>query len=372
LRVLELAGLGPAPMACMLLADLGAEVVRVERPAASGFTEPRFDLLGRGRRSLGLDLKRAAGCAALLRLVARADVLVEGFRPGVAERLGVGPEACAAANPRLIYGRMTGWGQSGPLAAAAGHDINYLALTGALHAIGRAETAPVAPLNLVADFGGGALYLVAGILAALFERQRSGLGQVVDAAMLDGVTHMLSMLQGWLAAGLWSDRRGSNLLDSGAPFYDSYETADGKFVAIGALERRFFEVLADKLELSAEERARHGKVAEWPQLRAALAARFRTRSRAAWCELLEGSDACFAPVLTLTEAPEHPHNRARSSHVAVDGVLQAAAAPRFSRSVAAPPASVPVPRADTTAVLNDWGFGAAEIAELVRAGAIAS
>ncbi len=371
IRVVELAGLGPAPMACMMLADLGAEVLRVERlDQPSFYGEPRFDLLARGRRSIALDLKQATGVDALMRLIERADVIIEGFRPGVAERLGFGPDVCHARNPKLVYGRMTGWGQSGPLAAAAGHDINYLALTGALHAIGRAGQAPVPPLNLVADFGGGALYLVAGVLAAIVERQSSGRGQVVDAAMVDGVTHLSTFIRGMFAAKFWTDRRGENLLDSGAPFYDVYETADGKWVAIGALERRFFDVLTDKLGLSAEDRARHGKPDEWPALRQRFTAIFRTRTRADWCTLLEGTDACFAPVLSLAEAPEHPHNVARNTFATIDGVVQSGPAPRFDRTPAATPAGVPAPGADTRAALADWGFSETELDDLAATSCI--
>jgi alpha-methylacyl-CoA racemase len=373
IRVVELAGIGPAPLCCTLLADLGADVLRIERPGASSgiFGEARFDLLSRGRRSCAIDLKREAGRAAVLRLGAHADVLVEGFRPGVAERLGVGPEPCCAQNPRLVYGRMTGWGQTGPLAHAAGHDINYLALTGALHAIGRAGQAPLPPLNLVADFGGGALYLAAGILAALVERVSSGRGQVVDAAMLDGVTHLMSMVYGLFAAGRWRDQRGANLLDGGAPFYDVYETSDGKYVSIGALEPQFFAELAERIGLPAEQRARHARPAEWPQLRAALAEIFRGRTRSEWCSLLEGSDACFAPVLSLAEAPEHPHNRARGTFASVDGVLQSAAAPRFERTPAGPPRPASQPGIDTLRALADWGFSEEDLRDLGAAGAIA-
>lgn len=359
-------------MACMLFADLGAEVVRVERlePENLLYREPRFDLLARGRRSIALDLKRAEGIDALLRLAAHADVFVEGFRPGVAERLGFGPELCHAINPRLVYGRMTGWGQTGPLAQAAGHDINYLALTGALHAIGRAGQAPVPPMNLIADFGGGALYLVVGILAALFERLTSGRGQVVDAAMVDGASHLTTMIRGMVAAGIWSDRRGENLLDGGAPFYDTYETADGKHIALGAIEPKFWSVVADKLALSAEDRARHAKRREWPALRQTLVQRFREKTRDQWCAILEGTDACFAPVLTFEEAPAHPHNAERSTFATVDGVVQPTAAPRFDRSKPAEPSSVPKPGADTDSVLRDWGFSADDITALRQASAI--
>jgi alpha-methylacyl-CoA racemase len=371
LRVVEIAGLGPAPMACMLLADLGAEVVRIERlEPDSFFREPRFDLLARGRRSIAVNLKQAAGVDAVLRLVERADVFVEGFRPGVTERLGIGPEICHARNPRLVYGRMTGWGQTGPLAQAAGHDINYLALTGALHAIGRAGQAPVPPMNLLADFGGGAMYLVVGILAALLQRGVSGRGQVVDAAMVDGAAHLTTFIRGMFAAGLWVDRRGENLLDTGAPFYDVYETSDGKYVSVGALETRFWNVLADKLGLSEEERRAHAHRRDWPVLRERLTQIFRSRTRDAWCELLEGTDACFAPVLSFAEAPKHAHNAARAGFATVDGIEQPAAAPRFDRTPADAPRSVPLPGADTGAVLRDWGFSADEIDALERAGCI--
>lgn len=371
LRVIEIAGIGPAPMACMLLADLGAEVVRIERvEPESFFREPRFDLLARGRRSIAVDLKQERGVDTVLRLVERADVFVEGFRPGVTERLGIGPEPCHARNPRLVYGRMTGWGQTGPLARAAGHDINYLALTGALHAVGRAGQAPVPPMNLLADFGGGAMYLVVGILAALFERGVSGRGQVVDAAMVDGAAHLTTFIRGMFAAGLWVDRRGENLLDSGAPFYDVYETADGKYVSVGALEARFWEVLADKLGLSEEERRAHAHRRDWPMLRGRLTQIFRKKTRDDWCALLEGTDACFAPVLSFAEAPEHEHNRARAGFVAVDGIQQPAAAPRFDRTQSAATSGVPVPGSDTAVVLRDWGFSVEEIEALARAGCI--
>ena len=371
LRVIEIAGIGPAPMACMLLADLGAEVLRVERlEPETMFRESRFDLLSRGRRSIALDLKHAAGISAVLRLSERADVLIEGFRPGVTERLGLGPAQCHARNPRLIYGRMTGWGQTGPLANTAGHDINYIALSGALHAIGRAGQPPVPPLNLLADFGGGALYLVVGVLAALVERQQSGLGQVVDAAMVDGVAHLSTFIRALFAAGAWTDRRGENLLDTGAPFYDVYETADAKYVSVGALEPRFFAVLAERVGLSGEERAYYADRRRWPELRARFAAIFREKTRDAWCELLEGTDACFAPVLSLAEAPQHPHNRVRNTFLEVSGVVQAAPAPRFDRTPAREPSTPPDPGADSERALYDWGFSEQEVAELRAAGCI--
>ncbi len=372
LRVVELAGIGPGPMCCMLLADLGADILRVDRIDGSPelFPAPaRFQVLNRGRRSVGLDLKSAAGRDAALRLVERADALVEGFRPGVAERLGLGPAACLAKNPRLVYGRMTGWGQEGPLSSTAGHDIDYLAITGALHAIGRAGEPPVVPLNLLADFGGGALYLAVGILSALFERQRSGLGQVVDAAMVDGAAHLTTMVHGLMAAGAWRDERGVNMLDGGAPFYDVYRTADGKYLAVGALEPRFFATLARLLDLPEEDHGRQLSPSEWPLLRASVARRVLEKTRDEWSAVFAGSDACVAPVLSWAEAKEHPHLRARGTFVEIDGVVQPAPAPRFSRTQPAAPQGAHEPGADTFAALADWGFDDRERAHLRESGA---
>jgi alpha-methylacyl-CoA racemase len=371
-RVVEIAGLGPAPMCCMLLADLGADVVRVDRTGGAPelFPAPaRFQVLNRGRRSVALDLKSPDGLAAVLRLATNADVLVEGFRPGVAERLGLGPAACHAKNPRLVYGRMTGWGQEGPLADTVGHDIDYLALTGALHAIGRAGEAPVVPLNLVADFGGGALYLAVGILGALVERQRSGLGQTVDAAMVDGAAHLTTIVHGLMAAGAWRDERGVNVLDTGAPFYDVYKTKDGKYLAVGALEPRFFATLVRLLELPVEDHARQLDPSAWPLLRESLARRIAEKTRDEWCVIFDHSDACVAPVLSLTEAKAHPHLRARGTFVEIDGVVQPAPAPRFSRTPSAVPHVAHEPGADTRAALLDWGFSEAEVVALRASGA---
>jgi alpha-methylacyl-CoA racemase len=374
LRVIELASIGPGPMCAMLLADLGADVIRIDRVEPSGLgvpMQPRFDVAGRGRRSVALDLKRESGRDAALRLIARADVLIEGWRPGVAERLGLGPEVCAARNPGLVYGRMTGFGQTGPLAQAAGHDINYIALVGALHAIGPAQGKPVPPLNLVGDYGGGALYLAFGLMAALFERQRSGRGQVVDAAMVDGASSLLSIFHGLHAAGQWDDRRrGANLLDGGAPFYDTYATSDGRHVALGALEPKFFAELAQRIGLDARFVKRQYDRRLWPELREALSTIFITRTRAEWSDLLEGSDACFAPVLSLTEAPGHPHARARGAFIEIGGVLQAAPAPRFSRSAVETPKPTPAAGAHSDAVLTEAGFAADEIEALRRSGAL--
>jgi alpha-methylacyl-CoA racemase len=372
LRVVELASIGPGPMCGMLLADLGADVVRVDRLEASGLgvpITPRFDVNGRSRRSVALDLKADAGRAAVLRVVDGADVLIEGFRPGVAERLGLGPGECQARNPRLVYGRMTGFGQEGPLAQAAGHDLNYIALAGVLHAIGAREGNPVPPLNLVGDYGGGALYLAFGILAALFERSRSGRGQVVDAAMVDGAASLAAIFYGLQAAGAWGAPRGENLLDGGAPFYATYETADGRHVALGALEPKFFAELARRIGLEERFVKRQYDRQLWPEMRAAIAALVRTRTRDGWCAELEGSDACFAPVLSFDEAPRHAHARARQAFVSVDGVVQPAPAPRFDRSRPEPPRPAPRAGEHTDAVLAEAGFTAAEIAALRAAGA---
>jgi len=373
LRVVELASIGPGPMCAMLLADLGADVVRVDRLEPSGLgldLDHRFDVHGRNRRSVAIDLKAAAGREAVLRLVERADVLIEGFRPGVAERLGLGPAECQARNPRLVYGRMTGFGQSGPLAQAAGHDLNYIALTGALHAIGPAGGAPVPPLNLVGDYGGGALYLAFGLLAAIYERQSSGRGQVVDAAMVDGAASLMSVFNGLRAAGGWSEQRGSNLLDGGAPFYSVYETADGRHVALGPLEPKFFAEFARRVGLPEHfVRGQHDR-SLWPEMRAAIAGIVRARTRDEWCAQLEGTDACFAPVLSLDEAPSHPHAQARASYIKVDGLTQPAPAPRFDRSVPEIPRPAPQTGAHTAEVLAEAGFDAAQVAALRAAGVI--
>ena len=364
-RVVELAGIGPGPYACMLLADLGAEVLRVDRPGASP-GPVRSDLLGRGRRSVALDLKRPEAAEVVLRLVERADALVEGFRPGVAERLGVGPAECLARNPRLVYGRMTGWGQQGPLAPRVGHDINYIGLTGALAAVGEAGRKPVPPLNLVADFGGGAMFLVLGVLAALVERAGSGRGQVVDAAMVDGVTSLLTLFYGLRAGGQWRDERGSNALDGGAPFYDTYECADGRYVAVGALEPQFWAALVETLGLA--DLPGQLDVTRWPELRGRLAEVFATRSRDEWAIVFAEVDACVTPVLTLGEAPGHPHLAARGSVVEHGGVRQPAPAPRFSRTPGALGAPPTMPGTDTRAALRDWGFDATEVQRLEDAG----
>ncbi len=370
LRVIELAGIGPGPFCAMLLGDMGADVIRIDRIEASGLgipSAPQFDVTGRNRRSLALDLKQAAARDVVLRLVERADMLIEGFRPGVAERLGLGPLVCQARNAKLVYGRMTGFGQHGPLAQAAGHDLNYIALSGALHAIGTAGK-PVPPLNLVGDYGGGALYLAMGLLAALHESKASGRGQVVDAAMVDGAASLMSVFYGMHAAGRWSDERGANLLDGGAPFYDTYETRDGQFVAIGALEPKFFAELLQRLGLAETWAARQQDRSQWPALREALAGAVAQRTRAECCVLLEGTDACFAPVLSLAEAPQHAHAVQRQAFVTVGGVVQPAPAPRFDRTPSALPRATPAAGEHSQALLGEFGFSAAEIAALQGAG----
>ena len=355
LRVIELAGIGPGPHAAMLLADLGADVVRVERPRGGlKVGSSASDQMLRGRRSVAADLTDPVGRESVLTLVERADVLIEGMRAGVTERLGVGPADCHARNPRLVYARMTGWGQDGPLAGRAGHDINYIALSGVLHAVGGAGGKPVPPLNLVGDFGGGSMFLVVGVLAALWERERSGAGQVVDAAMVDGVSVLAQMCWSLRAAGLWSDQRADNLLDSGAPFYDTYTCADGRFVAVGALEPQFYAALLEGLGLADEELPAQLDRAGWPLLRERFTERFASRTRDEWVAVFEGSDACVAPVLSFSEVPKHPHIAARGTLIELGGVRQAAPAPRFSRTSPDLPTPPRQPGVDTAEVLADW------------------
>lgn len=374
LRVVELAGIGPAPFAAMLLADAGADVVRVDRVAhvrgGGGLLPAERDLLARGRRSVGVDLKHPEGVEVVTRLASSADVLLEGFRPGVAERLGLGPEALRARAPRLVYGRMTGWGQEGPWADRVGHDIDYLALAGGLFPIGPAGSPPVPPLNLVADFGGGGAFLAFGVLAAVFERSRSGEGQVVDAAMVDGVAALTAMFHGMAAMGAWTDERGANLLDGGAPFYRCYATSDGGFMAVGALEPQFYAALLEVLSLGASDWPQHDR-ARWPAQHAALEELFASRTRDQWAAAFEGSDACVAPVLTLSEAPAHPHLAARGTFVEHGGLLQPAPAPRFSRTPSALSRPPVLPGQHTDEVLADAGFSPGEVAALREAGAVA-
>ncbi|MGB5811130.1 MAG: CaiB/BaiF CoA-transferase family protein [Polyangiales bacterium] len=355
IRIIEIEGIGPCPFAGMMLADLGAEVIRVGRPQPSHL-QAAFDLMSRGKRSVVLDLKSAEGTSALLEIIKSADALIEGFRPGVMERLGVGPDACLAANPKLVFGRMTGWGQEGPYAKTAGHDINYISLAGALHAIGRKGERPTIPLNLVGDFGGGGLLLAYGVLAALLESKTSGKGQVVDAAMVDGVAALMASVYAGMQQGFWSDKRGENLLDSGAAFYDVYETSDGKYVSIGSLEPQFYAELIQKLEIEdAPPPMEHLRPDKWDMLRPTLEKIFRQRTRDEWCALLEGSDICFAPVLAAAEVFEHPHHQARNSFFTMDGVKQAMPAPRFSRTVADTPTPAKERGADTEEILRECG-----------------
>ncbi|WP_031065864.1 CaiB/BaiF CoA transferase family protein [Streptomyces sp. NRRL WC-3742] len=372
LRVVELAAIGPAPYACMMLADLGAEVVRVDRADGARSFAAWHTVLDRGRRSIALDLKDPRAVEVVLALVRRSDVLIEGFRPGVAERLGLGPDACRAANPRLVYGRMTGWGQDGPLAQTPGHDINYIALTGALDAIGRAGGPPVPPLNLLGDFAGGGMLLVNGVLSALYERLSSGQGQVVDAAIVDGVSGMLGMLVGMTGDGQWHEARGANLLDGGAPFYDVYACADGGHVAVGALEERFYRALLEGLGLAGEPLPDRADEANWPELRRRFAERFATATREDWTARFEGTEACVTPVLGLAEAARHPHAVARRGFLSTAGLHQPAPAPRFGRSEAPEPAAAPAPGEHTRAILAECGLSADGVEELLSAGAARS
>ena len=370
-KVIEIASLAPAPFGCMILADLGADVLRVDRAERCGpDARTPEDPLSRGRRSMGLNLKDPAGVELLLNLTADADVLVEGFRPGVAERLGFGPDVCAQRNPRLIFARMTGWGQDGPLAPTAGHDIDYIAISGALSPIGRAGGPPLPPVNFLGDFGGGGMLMALGIVAALVERATSGQGQVVDAAMVDGSALITSFIYGMRATGAWQDQRGTNLIDTGAPFYDTYATADGGYVAVGALEPQFYAALLAGLGLTdAGLPAQHDR-SGWPLLRERFAGVFAARSRDEWAEVFAGTDACVAPVLSMAEAPVHPHATARDAFVEVGGVVQPAPAPRFGRSRAGTPAAPPRPGADTDTVLNGLGLSGAEVSDLRARGVV--
>jgi len=374
ITVVELAGLGPAPYCGMLLADMGAEVIRIDRAqnVSGGDPErPPGDLLARGRRSIGVDLKSPEGVDVVLRLVETADALIEGFRPGVAERLGIGPDECLARNPRLVYGRMTGWGQDGPYASTAGHDINYIALAGALDPIGRAGQPPTPPLNLVGDFGGGGMMLAFGVACGIIEARTSGQGQVIDAAMVDGAASLMTMTHGFRAMGVWEDERGTNMLDTGAHFYDVYETADGLYVSIGSIEPQFYAELLRLTGLEGEDLPWQLDRAQWPAMKERLAAIFRTKTRDEWCALMEGTDVCFAPVLSIPEAVAHSHNVARGTFVEVAGVPQPGPAPRFLRTPADVPAPPAHPGQHTDDVLAKAGFDADRIAKLRASGAVA-
>ncbi|MEU5879102.1 CaiB/BaiF CoA-transferase family protein [Spirillospora sp. NPDC047279] len=370
-RVIELAGIGPGPFAAMLLADLGAEVIRVDRAAAVRPTGGAVgtDFTNRGKRSIGIDLKSEQGKEVVLRLVEKADVLLEGFRPGVTERLGLGPDDCLARNPELVYGRMTGWGQEGPLSQSAGHDIGYIAVTGALHAVGRAGGPPQVPMNLLGDFAGGSMYLIVGVLSALLEAKTSGRGQVVDAAIVDGTAHLSTFIHGFMAGGMWQDERGVNMLDTGAPWYDVYETADGKHMAVGALEPQFYAEFIRLLGLEGEDLPGQHDRDGWPDLRERFAAAFKARTRDEWAEVFLPGDACVAPVLSLKEAAEHPYNTARDVFIDEGGHLQPAPAPRFSRTPAEVEGLPVLPGVDSRDVLTDLGFD--DVDDLLASGAVA-
>jgi alpha-methylacyl-CoA racemase len=373
-RILEIAGIGPGPFCAMMLADMGADVIRIDRAQnvqGGDPASPPADILMRGRRSIGVDLKHPDGVETVLSLVESADAMFEGFRPGVMERLGLGPDAALARNPKLVYGRMTGWGQEGPYAPTAGHDINYIALAGTLEPLGRRGGPPVPPVNLVGDFGGGGMLLAFGLVCGILNAQRSGEGQVVDAAMVDGAAVLMTMIHAFRAMGIWEDERGSNMLDTGAPFYDVYETADGKYVSIGSIEPQFYAELLRLTGLEGEELPWQHDKGQWPAMKERFAEVFRAKTRDEWCELMEGTDVCFAPVLGMGEAPQHPHIAHRKTFVELDGVVQPAPAPRFSKTAAEvqrPPAHA---GQHTDEVLAEWGFDADRIAKLRDAGAVA-
>jgi len=367
LKILEFAAIGPAPFCAMLLADAGAEIIRIDRKGAE--PRPKHQIQYRGRRSVALDLKNPAGAEAALKLIARADALIEGFRPGVMERLGLGPDIALARNPRLVYGRMTGWGQSGPYAHAAGHDINYLAVTGALHAIGP-KARPAIPANLVADYGGGAMYLAFGILAGLLNAHHTGEGQVVDAAMADGTVHLMAQMWGNFAGGVWKDERESNYTDGGAHFYNVYECADGKFIALGAIEPQFYALMLKMAGVTDAEFDAQWDRAHWDALREKLASVIKRKTRAEWSALMEGTDACFAPVLSLSEVAQHPHHRARNNFTLRDGISQPTPAPKFSKTPGAIQSGIALPGEHNENALADWGFAPSEIADLKSCGAL--
>jgi alpha-methylacyl-CoA racemase len=374
LKILEIGAIGPCPFAAMMLADMGADVLRIDRPPQAEILRripPERDALRRGRRSVIVDLKNPEGVLLILRLVERVDALIEGFRPGVMERLGLGPDVCMQRNPRLVYGRATGWGQAGPLATAAGHDINYIALSGTLHAIGRDNQPPTPPINLLGDFGGGGMLLAIGVLGALFERASSGEGQVIDAAMVDGAALISTAIHGYRSIGYWRDERGTNLLDSGAHFYDVYECADGEYVAIGALEPQFYAQLLELVGLSNEELPEQLDRDQWPSMKMRLAEIFKVKTRAEWCRIMEGTDACFAPVLSMADAPTHAHNEQRGTFVEIAGDIQPAPAPRFSRTPSGRPSPPPLPGQHTDEALAAWGISAQEITTLRACRAIA-
>jgi len=360
-KILEVGGIGPAPFCGMMLSDMGAEVVRIERKDQVKLMEPKYDVLLRNRRSIALNLRKPAGVDAVLRIVDQIDAIFEGFRPGVMEKLGLGPDICLHRNPKLVYGRMTGWGQDGPLSGAAGHDINYISLSGALHAIGRAGKRPVPPLNLVGDFGGGGMLLAFGVVCALFEARTSGKGQVVDAAMVDGSAALMAMMYGLRASGFWTDSREANLIDGGAHFYDTYETADGKYISIGSIEPHFYALLLQLAEIDDPEFENQLDRRKWPELKEKLKQLFKQKTRGEWCAIMEGTDICFAPVLSMEEAVRHPHNQHRKAFVDIEGVIQPGPVPRYSRTCPELQGPPPEPGAHTDAVLADFGFSAEEV-----------
>jgi len=374
-RIVEIAGIGPGPFAAMMLADMGAEVIRIERTQAvrgPAPNEPHYDVLLRGRRNIAIDLKNPEGLKTLLTLIQHADALIEGFRPGVMERLGVGPEVCLQRNPKLVFGRMTGWGQHGPLSGASGHDINYIALAGALAHFARAGEAPMPPLNMVGDFGGGGMFLAFGLVCALLEAQKSGKGQIVDAAMVDGVAILMSMFWAFRQIGHFNENEpGTNLLDTGAYFYDVYKCLDGKYVSIGSIEPQFYSVLLEKTGLINDQAfAKQMDSTRWPTLKARLAEVMLTKTSHEWCALMEGTDVCFAPVLTMSQAAQHPHNVERKTFINIDGVTQPAPAPRFSRTPSALPTPPAHPGQHSREILRDWGFGESDIESLLISGAV--
>lgn len=369
IKVVEMAGIGPGPFCAMMLSDMGAEVIRVDRLAHKG-SGHKANVLNRGRRSIAIDLKNSQGVDTVKKLIDQADVVIEGFRPGVMERLGLGPEECLERNPRLVFGRMTGWGQHGPLAHAAGHDINYISIGGALGAMGHPDRPPSPPLNLVGDFGGGAMYLLAGVLAALVERASSDKGQVIDAAMTDGTASLLTPFYGMMAMGMWTTQRNDNRLDGGAHYYGSYTCSDGKHISIGSIEPQFYALLLELCGIDDPEFLKQNEKESWASLRQKLEELFATKPQAQWCELLEGTDVCFAPVLNLAEAPQHPHNKARASFVDFEGVTQPAPAPRFSRSQSSIQSAAAIAGEHSEEILKDWGFDDHTIAELARENAI--
>jgi alpha-methylacyl-CoA racemase len=366
-KIIEVGGIGPGPFCGMMLSDMGADVIRIERKGQSARTEPKYDVMMRNRRSMGIDLRKPEGVEIVLDMVEKVDALQEGFRPGVMERLGLGPDVCLERNPRLVYGRMTGWGQEGPMAHVAGHDINYIALSGALHTFGRKGEKPTAPLNMVGDFGGGGMLLAFGMVCALFEAQKSGKGQVIDAAMIDGSAALMAMIYGLRASGFWTDERGVNLLDGGAHFYDTYETADGRYISVGSIEPQFYELLLKHTGIDDPDFKNQMNTKQWPAFKETITSVFKTKTRDEWTEIMGDTDICFAPVLSLDEAPEHPQNQSRDTFVVVEGVTQPAPTPRFSRTqpeIKNPP---PIPGSDTEKVLLELGFSPDRIETLKKA-----